>query len=148
MTTRKQIAIALLAGSTVVVGTFSAQFTGIAAQDRLAVKATHDNHQALRYATAVTADGGTTTRDLLQESADTCTAARRAFRFAREQQVATGSPTITELKALRSAAATECNAYGTLSASVRAAKTLYEGADQAYECESLKSNCPADGGSP
>jgi hypothetical protein len=145
--TKAQTALIFLAGGVVVVGVVTYQFTGVQAQDRLEVKAICANHRALRYATSTTADGGTATRDLLQESASACTAAKRAFLVAKEQHVATDDPTIAELKALRDAATAACDAYGTLGDSVDAVKAACEGADQAYECEYLKSNCPStDGG--
>jgi hypothetical protein len=146
--TRKQIALALLAGSPVVVGVLTLQFTGVAAQDRLAVKATYDNHYSTRILIEPDGDGGVKKRDLLQEASDACTAAWRAFRDAKERHIITGSPTAEELKALRGAATAACNDYVTFGATVRAARSLYEGADQAYDCARLEGPCPTDGGSP
>jgi uncharacterized membrane protein YccC len=104
---RRDVVFAFLAGSAVAIigSTIILQLTGVQAQDRMTVKMICANHRALRYATSTTADG-TATRDLLQEAADDCRMAKRAFRVAREQHVATGSPTIAELKALRDAATT------------------------------------------
>jgi hypothetical protein len=149
--TRKQIALALLAGSPVVVGVLTLQFTGIAAQDRLAVKTLHDTHYATRILIEPDGDGGVKKRDLLQEASDACTVAGRAFRDAKEQHIttATGSPSIETLKQQRAVAKVVCDDYRVLATAVEAARAAYEGADVAYGCSHLNGPCPeagSDGG--
>lgn len=146
MASAKKIALALLAGSAVVAAGLTLQFTGVAAQDRATVQATSDNHRAVRYVETPDGDGGTARRDLWQEAADACTAAERAFESDKERHIATGAPSIEALKQQRTAAKAVCDDYRTRADSVRVARAIYEGADQAYDCEHLDGPCP-DGGS-
>ena len=137
--TRRQIALALLA-TLAAIGAFSTAL----AQELQAVKNAYENHEALRYSTTVV-DGGTTTRDLLQEASNACTSDNRAFEAGKKQLYVTGSPTLSELTALRDAAVASCGALKVFGDSVRAALVAYEETDKTYECKRLNTNC-SDGG--
>lgn len=144
--TKRQVVVALLAGSAVVVGSLTLQFTGVQAADRLTVQSAYENHDSLRYVRTTSADGGALTRDLLQEYSDACTAAQRKVRVAQEEHIVAGTKTAGEVKGLRTAETAACSAYGTLAESIATAQAVYEGADIAYACEYLEGDCP-DGGS-
>ncbi len=134
------VAFASLAAAIIIIS-----WPDVQAQDRLPVKATFDNHHATRYLIVNDGDGGIARRDLWQEAADDCTAAQSAFNGAKELHITTGTPSTETLKQWRADAKVTCDDYRTLANSVKAARAVYEGAEQAYGCQHLAGPCP-DGG--
>lgn len=135
--TRNQIKASLLAGLPVLVvaGIYLRFLPALAqAQNRVEVLAAINAHTASRYVTRTQPDGGAYVEDTLQISADACRASRIAYREAKATHYALGTPTAGSLRVLLVAWEADCASLATLRAAVDAAKTVEQGAEDAYEC--------------